>query len=371
MVPLRPGAPDETPTPAPGPPGGVGAGDPSASFGDEKTLELFSESHPPSAGAKEAGLTPGFGDEKTEEIDLFAREQVYPGSATRVARQIHDERTVEMAPATFRLPADPGEASRATTAHPPMPSARTGAARRLLFALLFTWASVATILAAWLWLHWPEEPSQLENLPDDGTLQGRVISPLERLSSREVARLGQTIRLGALEITPRVIENRPVRLMPSGVVTEPVLVLHLDVKNTSDESIYPSDPAFLYPVSGRKLAGLPMFDATGYSYTFLHPADDPSRLLLPFDLPHELGQTVAGQEFPRLGPGEEAELIVISGEDARRQLAPAMWWRVKVRKGRMPDRRTVAAVFAVAFKEDDVIDGGTEPLPAVAPLAPR
>lgn len=230
--------------------------------------------------------------------------------------------------------------------------------------LLLTWASLATLVAFWLWYTRPDDPSALDSIPDDGILsQANIISPLEQLSGRQVFDLGETKRVGALEITPLSIENRRVRILPdlAGSENARFLVLHLRIKNISEnQTIRPMDPVFLYfhprgtKTQPKRLKGLKMFDETGYTYTFIHPEDDVSKLTLPYDLIYEENQyRVEGQSFPKLQPGQETEVIVISSEDAYSTLSGSMVWRIKLRKQKVGDRG-VATVIGVRFSKDDI-----------------
>ncbi|MFO0946515.1 MAG: hypothetical protein U1D30_11285 [Planctomycetota bacterium] len=333
-------------------------------FGEEMTFEIPPAERPdyrpaPPVGKSmpeasnpegEEGLSSGFGNHGTVELPATSLPKSNSSPAGKSASRPTSGEGPSDTSATFMTVSTLPEmkAIPSVTANP-TPAAK---GRTMLIVLLFTWASVATILAVWFWMN---QRSLLENLPDDGTLQGSIVSPLEWLSKREMVPLGATLCVGSLEVTPLRIENRPVAVLPDGFQSAPVLVMYLKVKNISkDQTFYPSDPAYLYPRPDKKLAGLPAFDRSGYTYTFLHPAGATDRLLPPFDLPFELGHGIAGQEFPSLKPGESAELIVISGEDAYQELKPNMVWRVKLRKGKSPDGKGIATVIGVPFQPQDV-----------------
>lgn len=335
-------------------------------FGEEGTLEIpvhREGNQPGKPSDSSSNLSSGFGEESTEVIPQpgiapHARLFREAAPASEKAAPFREQQTEEMPVYSSR---EPQRAARST----PKSSApaKGSAARGLLTVLLFTWASIATVLAAWLWLKWPETPGALETLPDDGALQGQITSPVEELSSRQLVRFGESKTVGWLRVTPLWIESRPVTVLPERIVTEPVLVLYLRLTNVSEsESFIPADPAFLYPLNGKKLAGLPMFNSTGYTYSFLHPPEQPHKLILPFDLPYTLGQTIEGQEFPELKPGESADLVVISSEDAYQQLSDRMVWRVKLRKGKTADGRGLATVIGVPFRKVDITAISKDPL---------
>lgn len=332
-------------------------------FGEEGTQEI-PVSRQEELKIGETDLTSGYGEETTE---LIAPKGIAPharlfGSPTNVPPRasFREQQTDEMpVQGVFRSktnvkPAEPK----------PLPAnGGKSALRGLLLVLLFTWASVATFVAVWLWLKWPPSPGALENLPDDGQLQGQITSPIEALSARQMVPMGKSLATGWLEVTPLWIECRPVTILPERFITEPVLILHLRLKNLSkDQAFTPADPAFLYPMNGKKLAGLPMFNSTGYSYTFLHKPERPESLILPYDLPYTLPQTIEGQEFTQLGPGESTDIIVVSAEDAYQQIGERMIWRVKLRKGRAPDGRGVATVIGIPFRKMDITAVSKDPL---------
>ena len=224
-----------------------------------------------------------------------------------------------------------------------------------LVAFLFTWASVATLVAGLLWTMRPEQRSPLEDLPDNGVLKDGIVSPLERLSSRELFDLGETKRIGALEITPLEIAYRPVTMLPDRNRTDPVFVLKLRIRNASrDEVFCPTDPAFFYPDPSKKLAGLEVFDRNGYTYTFIQPAAQPNDLVLPHDVPYEQGISVDGQRFETLEPGQVIETIVISREGAKDRLTGKAVWRVMLRKRMRKPGKGIATVIGVRFGTDDV-----------------
>lgn len=260
-------------------------------------------------------------------------------------------------------PAAAAGAAHAPTAGTAQLADQTAAKPFNITLILLTWASLATLIAFWLWYTRPEEPSPLESIPDDGILsRADIISPLERLSQRQMFDIGQTKQIGALEITPLSIENRRVRILPDMAGADSkFLVLHLKIKNVSEsQSIRPMDPVFLYfhprgaKGGPRRLKGLDVFDASGYTYTFIHPSDDVAKLSLPFDLIYEGDQyRVEGQNFPMLHPGQSTEVIVISAEDAYNSLTGDMVWRIKLRKQKVGDRG-VATVIGVRFNKNDI-----------------
>ncbi|MGL5094994.1 MAG: hypothetical protein ACRDD1_05375, partial [Planctomycetia bacterium] len=229
-------------------------------------------------------------------------------------------------------------------------------AQNMTSTLLYTWASVATIIALWLWINRTPQPGHTESLPDDGVKVGNaIISPLESLSERQILRLGETRRFGNLEVTAVKIENRPIEIRPDGDVTTPVLVMTLSLRNVSEtQTFHPTDPVFFYyHEPPKKLNGFKMFPQ-GYTYSYLHSVDNVRKVTLPYDLFYGNGMHFDEQAFKSIGPGETLETVVVSEEDAAGKLAPEMIWRVKLRKGKTSAGKGVATVVGVQFRKDQV-----------------
>lgn len=262
------------------------------------------------------------------------------------------EPAVTFAPAAAPVPETAPPASGASGLH------------FLLVTILFTWASTATIVALWLWWTRPEPHSPLEDLPDDGKLTSGVVSPLERISRWQTIPLGTTKQIGLLEITPVKIEQRPAVILPDNFLTEPVLVLHLRLKNLSaEQELRPTDPAYLYPARKAQIRSLPMFRQRGYTYSFIQEEAAPDHLVFCYDLAYEQGLRFEGQEFPLLKPGDEVETDVFSEEVDLKTLKADLIWRVKLRKGKTRSGKGVATVIAIPFARGDV----STVAPAAAP----
>lgn len=326
------------------------AGSSSNLFSDEGLEEPAKDSSSISFPRLEPGPSPAAADESASPLDAPLEAIDASGSTPPGAGEpaISDSFQRALAAPAVADANPPAEAS-------PEPRARRSAGSRWLVLLLATWAGAATLAAGWLWYHWPAPTSPLENLPDDGVLPARVVSPLEPLPPSAIVELGGVLRVGDLEVRPLGIERRPVRVKPEGLATDELLVLKLALKNLSqDQPLRPTDPAFFYPDPRKRLRGLPVFDETGFTYTFLHPEGKPSGLLVPFDLAYEQGLTIEGQDFEVLEPGQTGETIVVSGEGADEKLEREMIWRIKLRKGKTPDGRGVCTVVGVRFHKEDV-----------------
>lgn len=236
--------------------------------------------------------------------------------------------------------------------------APAGGNASLLVVALFTWASIATILAAWMFKNWPDAPSPLDSLPDDGIKTGKnIISPLEQLSHRELFTIGESKEVGNLRVTPLKIEYRSVDIIDHGktLSTDPALVLHLRLENISkDQHFHPTDPVYYYPDRRQKLGGFKQFNRRGYTYTFIHPRGSFNDLIFCYNLIYDLNQEIRGQSFARLGPGETEEVVIVSEEIDLKQLKPDMIWRVKLRKGKTKGGKGVATVIGVQFTKDQI-----------------
>jgi hypothetical protein len=275
----------------------------------------------------------------------------------------------------FHAFAPPPTASGAPSESPAPPPPLQSPPKSQINVLILTWASLATLTAIYLWWTRPNHPSNLDTIPDDGVLTSmlstkRKVSPLEPLDERLIVGLKQTRRLGLLEVTPVGIEHRTVKVLASDgkVAYKPhVLALKLRVKNVdADRAFAPADPVFTSVVQRGtgprskqpvRVKGKIVFE-DGYTYTFAHPVGEVESIekrILPLSIEYAKDERVAEQEFPTLQPGESAEVILLSQEDALPKLKGAMMWRVKLRKGRNAQGTGAAVVVGVPFKKDDVV----------------
>jgi hypothetical protein len=193
-----------------------------------------------------------------------------------------------------------------------------------------------TIGLIWvLWSHRaPRESSSVEpdvfpsvkNVADPGHRAGesRRFVPLDPLPENQVTRLGQTLQLGSLEVTPLDIAAGQVTLRHEIHQTERraggrgALMLKLRLKNLSNDSILvPLDEAFIRE-RGR-----------GFHDSFIEVG--PTQQIDMFPLAIVSEWSIVGQEFRELRPGESYETLVVSAPDALDRLAPEMTWRIRLR----------------------------------------
>jgi hypothetical protein len=161
-------------------------------------------------------------------------------------------------------------------------------------------------------------------LPDPqkgGPIRPEAAAPLP---SRNMATLGKAVRVGDLEVTPRIITRRPVSLVRLDGTrrgtrrVQGALVLRLEFMNLSpDRSFSPIDLAF---VRDSSLAD---------DQSFIETSD--GRRISMYRLATESEWSIWEQTFPRLNPGESAETIVVSVPVERKDLTGTLTWHVKLR----------------------------------------
>lgn len=203
-------------------------------------------------------------------------------------------------------------------------------------------------------------PGDLERLPDDAAVQGAgPIAADEKISPATRFRLGETKRIGNLDVTAVAVEDCELATYKkdepdSKIETGPVLVLRLHVKNVSEkQTFHPLDPAFLYPDPKKQMKTNDLFDGRGLTYTYLQTADRAGKVILPYDLKWQ-ERAIEGQDFPKLEPGGKADLIVVSDMDSPEKVKSPMVWRVKLRKGLTATGQGVATVIGVAFDPSQI-----------------
>jgi hypothetical protein len=243
----------------------------------------------------------------------------------------------------------------------------------LVLIPLISYSILATIALVML-LSRPQPRDPLEFLPDrEGDLKGakhqkqgaviydRVL-PDRELPDRLIAALGQTIRLGDVEILPQKVELCRVYFRQGNFKPEPgsddSLVLHLLLRNLSQDVVFsPTDPFFdrswKGPFSGKR------------PYTFL---DIGSRRLWGGPLPWKPGQppgdwiTIEGLQYKTLQPGEQITTLVCTDpeEHVSKLLANfqgPLLWRIQVRRGlvQVGEREYPATgVVGVRFQAADI-----------------
>jgi hypothetical protein len=266
--------------------------------------------------------------------------------------------------AAFPLPA---------AARPVRRSMRSGLFIALVLFPLISYSILATIAVVILYLR-PQPPHPLENLPDvEGQFKGakhqkqkpvtyeRAQHDLD-LPAKLRLSLGQSLRLGDVEVTPLRVELRRLKMHSAGfapdLTREQSLLLHLLFRNVSRDVVFsPTDPFF-----DRRWKGL---SVTGRPYTFLEFA---GRRFYGGPVSWNEGgstaarETIEGQHYGLLQPGEEVATFVCTDpadgvvEMLSRFRGPLVW-RVQFRRGLVPvgaREISATAVCAVQFTEGQV-----------------
>jgi hypothetical protein len=241
----------------------------------------------------------------------------------------------------------------------------------LVFLPLMLYAILATILAVKFYLERGaggdnSDPRQF--LPDvDGEHPGfkhpkqSILIPerfySDPLPQSQCVALGQTLAIGDLEVQPVRIEWKKVQVRVGAHkpedTTDPALVLHLRLRNTSDAvAFYPLDRYFNREyVKGEGQKPLTMVEA-GVERYYGGPAHWGTIL-----------ETVVGDNSDlSLDPGEEAEYFVCTnGNSGRTQYlrkhAGPFLWRVQLRRGlvRYRDKDLSAtAIVGIEFTDQDI-----------------
>jgi hypothetical protein len=201
--------------------------------------------------------------------------------------------------------------------------------------LLLSYSSALTLALTWaIWNGWLQRPrvSHATNSSSSGvelatthpeTKPGGTIPPIP---TENRATLGQTIRIGELEVTPLSVVMTPLTLVRSiepsteRLAEGSSLVLRLRLTNVStDHTFAPLEPGFLRnPIS-------PL------DRSFIETAKGDPISLFPLAIDSEW--SILGQTFPELKPGESMETILASEPAAEDELSSEMIWRMRLRIG--------------------------------------
>jgi hypothetical protein len=243
----------------------------------------------------------------------------------------------------------------------------------LVFIPLVSYAILATIAVAILYTR-PPPPDPLERLPDlEGDFKGtqhkkqgkfsyQRVSPESDLPAYLQVPLGTTIRIGDVELKAQSVELCRLTFRRQGVDPENSgsnsLVMHLLFRNASSDSVFsPTDPYFDRLWRSSATIGKP--------YTFLEI--DQQRFFggavawQPGQSAEER-ETIDGQNYKLLRPGEELTTMVCTDPEARIEQSLSrcdgpLLWRIQVRRGlvTVAEREISAtAVVGVLFAVADV-----------------
>jgi DNA-directed RNA polymerase subunit RPC12/RpoP len=271
-------------------------------------------------------------------------------------------------------PASPALDLAALTARRPV---RSGMSGGLFIALvlipLISYSILATVAIVILYSR-PQPEDPFERLPDlegdykgakhekQGTIFYERLKPDLALPEKLKVALGQSIQVGDVAVTPEKVELRRIKVRHAGAAVQTSandsLVLQLLLQNTSRDVVFcPSDPYFDRRWKGPSYGGKP--------YTFLEIGD---KRLFGGPLPWKQGQppeardTIEGQHFERLSPGQTMTTVVCTDPDdcvdrILREHPDHLLWRVQVRRGLVKlgeQERSATAVVGVIFAPSDI-----------------
>ena len=201
--------------------------------------------------------------------------------------------------------------------------------------LLASYASAVTLALGWtLWKSRGREKvedaprSPVVAIPESARQSGlsRKVEPPEPLAGEHVAKIGQTIKVGSLEITPIDVKRQDVWLQRMNTYASPgrkeggkrALVLRLKLRNTSTDAVFsPLDQAYL------RERGKQVLD------TFIQTAND--ERVYPFPLALDSEWSIVGQDLSELRPGESRVAAIVSAPEAPPDGAGPFTWRVRLR----------------------------------------
>jgi hypothetical protein len=201
---------------------------------------------------------------------------------------------------------------------------------------LLTYSSVLTLALTWVfWTGWMFKRAELSPAASSQPAAEPVAKapePVKRVGllppipPGNFAGLGQTIRIGELEVTPIAVVLAPVDLVRSIDPGEwrreeaDSLVLRLKLTNVSADQVFsPLERGFVRDQSSPLDRSL-ISDSRGEAIGLYSLANDSE-------------WSIQGQEFPTLKPSESAETIIASEPGAAGQMAGEMTWRVRLRIG--------------------------------------
>jgi hypothetical protein len=249
------------------------------------------------------------------------------------------------------------------------------------------YAAVMTLAAGWYFYkstHISNVDQVFANIPDimaqyDPATRKQLARRIDGMPAVDgplpdslLVKLGDTLRVGDLEVTPEKIEQGPITIhsvSPAGldaVASQPkgeALVLHLKIRNrSSDIYFHPTDPVFNRYHNPRGGNSKPYTHlVVGDQRFYGGPID-----VLRMNAKQTKRQYVAGQDNDDLPlpPGEERQTIICSdtqdgSADAVMKYTGAdpILWRVELRRGLTQFRGqdlSVCAVIGVQFTPADV-----------------
>jgi len=269
-------------------------------------------------------------------------------------------------------------------------SSGTGLFLPLVFLPVLLYAVLATFFAAYLYYRLQTQPSVFDQLPDiegdsPGVRRSKALRFDKRFATQPLAAhlivpLGETIRVGAIQVTPLRVERRKIALLASESNPRPepspydALVLHLKLRNVAEDYAFtPLDNYFDRRWDPKEPSNPPLtLLEVGKTIFFGGPAEwaplnrgrnDRSR--------REWIEGRKNVDSKGLQPGEETETIVCTdawnpetakvlfGQDEQgktigKPYSGSLLWRVQLRRGLITYRgRTLSATAVVGVSFTD------------------
>jgi hypothetical protein len=226
--------------------------------------------------------------------------------------------------------------------------------------LLLSYSSALTLALIWaVWHGWLQRPHVSQSTDSSSSEVEAVTNvpgtkppvPTPPIPPQNLVKLGETIRIGELEVTPLSVIITPLTLVRS---IEPSterpsegssLVLRLRLANVSQDQNFPPlergmlrapnsplDRSYIETPKGRTISLYPLAADSEWS--------------------------ILGQDFPEIKPRESVETIVASEPVSEIQSKGEMTWRVRLRIG---SYRT--DMLGVRFTKDDVVSTSSDTHP--------
>jgi len=185
------------------------------------------------------------------------------------------------------------------------------------------------------------------------------------LGSAQRGKIGDKITVGDLVIQPEEIVKRPLRIETEGKDGEKIarnagiaLVMRMMIKNNSDLSIYPMDPAFTRKTKGddRPITRIVLNKQTVFAG---------GAITWPFgDKVKRSMEHQQANDYEPLRPGESREYVVFTDTDRKiieavGKSKETMQWRVQVRRSPIKYRGKevpVTAIIGVDFTASEIKD---------------
>jgi hypothetical protein len=224
----------------------------------------------------------------------------------------------------------------------------------ILLIFLIPYSICTTLFVAYLlWMNTKYE-HPLKMLPDptkEGAPRVRIIHDAALPADMKVG-LGQTLRIGAIEITPHEVKR----------IASGDLVLVFKARNVSDDQTFTPIADQWLRYSGRSMT-------EPKPYTFLERQRTEKQRIYGGNL--EWIRAGGGKELVdgELNPGEEA-LVQLTTEDKYRQVVPNMvgaserlLWRIQVRRGLVPFEGkmvSATAIVGVDFTAREIVNDASE-----------